>query len=75
MPLLRAKIRVLAVPRSIARSVEKYRRKAPNILESSGARHARRHVVALLLGRFWTGWMDVFAANAGAFAGVAAKAG
>jgi hypothetical protein len=31
MPLSRANIRVLAVPRSIARSVEKYRRKAPNM--------------------------------------------
>ena len=33
MPLSRTKIRVLAVPRSMARSVEKYRRKAPNMGE------------------------------------------
>jgi hypothetical protein len=33
--LSRTKIRVLAVPRSMARSVEKYRRKAPNIRKSS----------------------------------------
>jgi hypothetical protein len=34
----------LAVPKSIARSVEKYRRKAENIFESSPAWRARRPV-------------------------------
>ena len=54
MPLSRAKMRVLAVPRSMARSVEKYRRKAPNIQKSSQARHARRPAVAGCV-REWVG--------------------